>query len=58
VIGDAAIKALRDQNTEFGFGQVKPAAVFRGVVPFKALDQAARFRGRERLHRAMPVCGY
>jgi len=37
------VEALRGQDAEFGFGQVKSAAVFRSVAPFEALNQAAGF---------------
>ena len=48
-VRDAAVEALRGQDAEFRFGQVKPAAVFWGVVPFEALNQAAGFRSRKGL---------
>jgi len=48
-VWDAAIEALRGQDAEFGFCQVKPTAVFRGVMPFEALNQTAGFRGRKGL---------
>jgi hypothetical protein len=32
MVRNAAVEALRGQDAKFGFGQVKPAAVFRGVV--------------------------
>jgi hypothetical protein len=33
LIGDASVEALRGQNAEFGFGEIEPTAVFRGVPP-------------------------
>ena len=44
-IGNASIEALGGQDAEFGFGEIEPAAVLGGVVPFESLDQAARFGG-------------
>jgi hypothetical protein len=44
-IRDTPIKALRGQDAEFRFGQIKPASVFRGVMPFETLDQTAGFWG-------------
>ena len=38
-VGDAAIEALGRQDAELGFRQIEPAAMLRGVVPFKAFDQ-------------------
>jgi len=38
-VGDAAVETLRGEDAEFGFGQVQPGAVFRGVMPFEAFDQ-------------------
>ena len=48
LVGDAAVEALRGQDAEFGFGEIKPTAVLGGVVPFEALDEAASLDGRER----------
>jgi hypothetical protein len=39
LFGNAPIEALGRQDAEFGFGEIKPAAVLGGVVPFEALDQ-------------------
>ena len=49
LIRDASVEALRGQNAEFGFGEIKLTAVFRGVMPFEALSQTAGFRGRKGL---------
>jgi hypothetical protein len=57
-VRDAVVDALRCQNTEFGFGQVKPAAVVWGVMPFEGLNQAVGFRSRKGPHRVMPACGF
>lgn len=48
-VGDAAIEALRGQNTEFGLGEIEPAAVLWRVVPFEALGQPAGLGGWEGL---------
>jgi hypothetical protein len=51
---DFPVEALRGQDTKFRFGQVKPPGVFRGVMSFEALSQAA---GKpERPHRATSGC--
>jgi hypothetical protein len=41
LVSDAAIQTLRRENAEFGFGQVEPAAVLGGVMPFEPLDEPA-----------------
>ena len=41
LVSDAAIETLRRENAEFGFGQVEPAAVLGGVMPFEPLDEPA-----------------
>ena len=46
-VGNAAVKALGGEDTEFGFRQIEPTAVLGRVMPFKALDQASRFGRRE-----------
>ena len=49
-VADAFLyEALGGQNAEFGFGEIEPAAVFRGIMPFEALNQTAGFRGRKGL---------
>jgi hypothetical protein len=48
LVGDAAVEALRGQDAEFGFGEIKPTAVLGGVVSFETFDRAASFDGRER----------
>ena len=48
LVGDPAVEALRDQDAEFGFGEIKPTAVLGGVVPFETIDQAAGLDGRKR----------
>jgi hypothetical protein len=48
LVGDAAVEALRGEDAELGFGEIKPTAVLGGVVPFETLDQAASLDGRER----------
>ena len=45
-VGNAAVEALRGQDAEFGFGEVKPTAMLGSVVP------------PEKLRRAKPGSGY
>ena len=45
--GIASAQALAGQNGEFGFGHVEPASMFRRVMPFETLREAARFSGGE-----------
>ena len=47
LVGDAAIQTLRREHAEFGFSHVEPAAVLGRVMPFEALDEAARLGSRE-----------
>ena len=47
LVGDAAAQALGGQNGKFGLGHVEPAAVLWRVMPFKPVDEAARFGGGE-----------
>ena len=35
LVGDAAVEALRGEDAELGFGEIKPTAVLGGVVPSK-----------------------
>jgi hypothetical protein len=35
------------QDAEFGFGEIKPAAVLGGIVPFEALDQLTGLGSRK-----------
>lgn len=49
LVGDTPVKTLRGEKTQLGFGHVQPAAVLGGIVDLEALDQAARFGGREGL---------
>jgi hypothetical protein len=46
-VGHPTIEALGRENTQFGFCQVEPAAMFRRVMPFEPLDQTTRLIGRE-----------
>src|SRR5215471_19371285 len=46
-VGHPTIEALGRENTQFGFRQVEPAAMFGRVMPFEPRDQAARLIGRE-----------
>ena len=48
-VGNASVEALGRQDAEFGFGEIEPAAVLGGVVPFEALDQAPGLGGRKGL---------
>ena len=43
---DRALTLTR-QHAELGFGHIESTAVFRGVVPFEALDEATGFGGGE-----------
>ena len=47
LVGDAAIKALRREDGEFGFGHVEPTSVLGRVMPFEPFNEAARFCGGE-----------
>ena len=56
LVGDAAIQTLRRENAEFGFGQVEPTAVLRGVMPFEPLDEPAGLgRGKGLIERGWLV---
>ena len=46
-VRDTRVKTLRGEDTEFGFGQVQPGAVFGRVMPFEAFDQAPGLGGRK-----------
>ena len=46
-VRDAALEALGRQDTQLGFGQIKPASMFWSVAPFEALDQSSCFGGRK-----------
>ena len=45
--GDTAIWALPAESAQFDLGDVPPAAVFGGVMDFKAFSQTTNFSGRE-----------
>ena len=47
LVGDSAVKALAGEVGEFGFGHVKPGAVFGGIMPLEPLADAEGFFGRE-----------
>ena len=47
LVGNAAVEALGSEDAEFGFGQIKPAAVLGPVVPFEAFDQPFGFGSGE-----------
>ena len=47
LIGNAAIQALRRQDTQLGFRHIQPAAVLGRVVPFEALHEPPGFGRRE-----------
>ncbi len=47
LVGDASAQALPGQNGELGLGHVEPASVLWRVMPFEAVDEAARFGGGE-----------
>lgn len=47
LIGDAPVEALARQDCELGLGQIEPAAMLGREVPFEALDEPPRLRGRE-----------
>ena len=46
-VRDAPIETLTGQDSELGLGHIQPTAVLGRVVPFEALDEASRLRGRE-----------
>ena len=46
-VGNAPVEALSGEHAEFDLGDVEPASVFWGVVDLEAVEQAARFVGRE-----------
>ena len=49
LVGDTAAEALGRQDAEFGFRQIKPAAMLGGVVPLEAFDQPPGFGRRKSL---------
>jgi hypothetical protein len=57
LVGDAAVEALRGEDAELGFGEIKPTAVVGGVVPFETLDQAGEPRRPGTLRKARPCSG-
>ena len=47
LIRDAAGDALSAENAEFTFGHIEPGSMFGGVVPLKAIRDAAGLFGGE-----------
>ena len=40
-VGDASVEALAGEHGQLGLGQIEPAAVLGGVVPFEPFDDPA-----------------
>ena len=56
LVGNAAVEALRGQDAEFGFGEVKPTAVLGNAI--RSAPPGGARRRPETLRKAKPGRGY
>src|SRR5438105_6837117 len=47
LVGDAAVETLGGEDTEIGFRQIEPAAMFGSVVELETFGEPSCFRGGE-----------